>query len=77
MNKSDYVDAHKLLSDTRYYEKLANDPTDEITKEVTHAIVELYEHRHIDKDTHDFLTPADPKPGRFYILPKIHKPDIP
>ena len=47
MNKSDYVDnAHKLLSDTRYYEKLTNDPTDDITKEVTHAIAELYEHRH-------------------------------
>ena len=27
----------------------------------------------IDKETHNYLTPQDPKAGRFYILPKNHK----
>ena len=33
--------------------------------------------KNIDGVTHDFLIPEDPKPGRFYILPKIHKPGTP
>ncbi|KAL9972658.1 hypothetical protein ACROYT_G019009 [Oculina patagonica] len=31
----------------------------------------------INKETHRYLTPQDPKAGRFYILPKIHKPRNP
>ena len=27
----------------------------------------------IDDDTKRFLIQSDPKPGRFYILPKVHK----
>ena len=28
---------------------------------------------HIDDKTMEYLTPEDPKPCRFYLLPKIHK----
>ena len=31
----------------------------------------------IDKQTHRYLTPENPKAGRFYVLPKIHKPGNP
>ena len=32
---------------------------------------------HIDDKTMEYLTPEDPKPGRFYLLPKIHKENNP
>ena len=32
---------------------------------------------HIDDKTIEYLTPEDPKPGRFYLLPKIHKQNNP
>jgi hypothetical protein len=32
---------------------------------------------HIDDKTIEYLTPEDPKPGRFYLLPKIHKENNP
>ena len=28
---------------------------------------------HVDDKTMEYLTPEDPKPCRFYLLPKIHK----
>ena len=31
----------------------------------------------MDKQTHRYLTQENPKAGRFYILPKIHKPGNP
>jgi hypothetical protein len=32
---------------------------------------------HIDDKTMEYLTPEDPKPGRFCLLPKIHKENNP
>ena len=32
---------------------------------------------HIDDETKSYLKPHQPTPGRFYILPKIHKTDNP
>ena len=32
---------------------------------------------HIDVKTMEYLTPEDPKPYRFYLLPKIHKENNP
>ena len=32
---------------------------------------------HIDDKTMEYLTPEDPKPGRFYLLPNIHKENNP
>jgi hypothetical protein len=32
---------------------------------------------HLDDKTMKYLTPEDPKPGRFYLLPKIHKENNP
>jgi hypothetical protein len=32
---------------------------------------------HLDNKTMEYLTPEDPKPGRFYLLPKIHKENNP
>ncbi len=78
INKSDYItEANKLLHNTAHYRKLSSDPTQEITDSVTQAIDSMHKNNHIDEDTRDFLTPEDPKPGRFYIIPKIHKPNIP
>jgi hypothetical protein len=32
---------------------------------------------HIDDNTMEYLTPEEPKPGHFYLLPKIHKENNP
>ena len=37
----------------------------------------MHGHGHIDDKTMEYLTPEDPKPGRFYLLPKIHKENNP
>jgi hypothetical protein len=37
----------------------------------------MHARSHIDDKTMEYLTPEDPKPGRFYLLPKIHKENNP
>jgi hypothetical protein len=41
------------------------------------ALAAMHARGHLDKKTMDYLTPEDPKPGRFYLLPKIHKENNP
>ncbi|XP_072025089.1 uncharacterized protein [Amphiura filiformis] len=78
MNKSDYIDkAMEHLSDANFYNKLDHDPTSEITEKVTDTIHSLSENGCIDDDTYEYLIPEHPTAGRFYTLPKIHKPGNP
>ena len=53
------------------------DPTEDINKRVRFYLKILLANNVIDKQTHRYLTPENPNAGRFYILPKIHKPGNP
>ncbi|XP_071155741.1 uncharacterized protein [Mytilus edulis] len=78
MDKCDYIqEAERQLSDERFYKKLDTDPTPQFNKEITTNLKNMCEQGHIDEDTFKYLKPEKSKPGRFYLLPKIHKVNNP
>jgi hypothetical protein len=77
MDKTTYIqEVERQLSDCRFYEKLDSDPTLDSTQKITRTLEAMHTRGHIDNTTMEYLTPEDPKPGRFYLLPKIHKKTI-
>jgi hypothetical protein len=66
-------EAERKLSDCRFYEKLDSDPTLDFTQKNMRALEAMHARGHLDNKTIEYLTPEDPKPGRFYLLPKIHR----
>jgi hypothetical protein len=74
---TDLQEAERQLSDCRFYEKSESDPTLDFTQKITRALEAMHARGHIDDKTMEYLTPEDPKPGRFYLLPKIHKENTP
>ena len=61
------------LNDTKFYRQLDIDQTSDIQTRIQFYIKRLHKDNIIDDKTKRFLIQTDPKPGRFYILPKIHK----
>ena len=66
-------EAYRLLGNPDHYKRLHSDPTSEIAKKVEAAIQKMVRNGSIDSETGPNLLQVDPKPGRFYFLPKIHK----
>jgi hypothetical protein len=74
MDKTTYLqEAERQLSDCGFYKKFDSDPTLDFTQKIKRALEAMHVRGHIDDKTMEYLTPEDPKPGRFYLLPKIHK----
>ena len=65
------------LNNMLFYEKLQDDPTERFSEEITTVLAGMTEREILDRDTFDFLRPRNVRTSRFYILPKIHKKDIP
>ena len=73
-DKDNYVqECMRQLNSTSHYEKLDHDPTSEFSKNVCKGLDKALEVGLIDGELKDALKPKNPKPGRFYTLPKIHK----
>ena len=78
MNRQNYLDeCYRQLNDPSFYKRVNEDPTNDINKRVRFYLKRLLANNIIDKPNHRYLTPENPKAGRFYILPKIHKPGNP
>lgn len=78
MDKSAYIrEAERQLNDDRFYMKLEEDPTEKFSDEITKELTKMNTLGYIDDKTLEYLTPDNPKAGRFYLLPKIHKPNNP
>ena len=78
LDVNDYISkANKLLDDNNSYEKLKEDPTMKHADTVNKSIESFMKQNLLDKSTAQKLTVEDPRTSHFYILPKIHKPDIP
>ncbi|XP_071150518.1 uncharacterized protein [Mytilus edulis] len=78
MDKTAYIqEAERQLSDARFYQKLDSDPTTSFSRDITNSLVEMHADGFIDDKTLEYLKPENPKPGRFYLLPKIHKANNP
>uniref|UniRef100_A0A452HSB8 Reverse transcriptase domain-containing protein n=1 Tax=Gopherus agassizii TaxID=38772 RepID=A0A452HSB8_9SAUR len=73
MNRSDYQkEAARQLSNTKFYRPLPSDPTEEYTKKLQHLLRTLP-----TLTPEEINIPLEPRPGLFYLLPKIHKPGNP
>jgi hypothetical protein len=74
MDKATYLQvAERQLFDGRIYEKLDSDPTLDFKQNIKRSLEAMDVRGNIDDKTIGHLTPEDPKPGRFYLLPKIHQ----
>jgi len=72
-NEDYLVEAYRQLNDTSSYQKLPGDLTTTHSQELKRIVMELFNKGVIDKHTKNFLIPRQPRPARFYMLPKIHK----
>ena len=78
MNTCDYVyEAYKQLNDYNFYEELSSDQTELFHLEVIQVLVSMKQREEIDQKCFSFLAAGPTKPGRFYLLPKIHKGKLP
>ena len=73
-NTTDYInEAHRQLSDNRFYQPLSEDPTDAHNQLVSEFIDSLVDRGAITQKVADFLVFAKPRTASIYFLPKIHK----
>ena len=74
-----YLDeCYRQLNNPTFYEQQDTDLTDTIQKRVTEYVKRMLNDELIDKKKNkQYLLHKDPKHGRFYILPKIHKVNNP
>nr|XP_022316718.1 uncharacterized protein LOC111120285 [Crassostrea virginica] len=78
LDKDKYIaEAHRQLSDERFYMKLDSDPTEEFSATITKTLDEMYKKNEIGDNVYETLNPIDCRPGQFYLLPKIHKEGMP
>ena len=63
----------RQLNDTKFYKLLDNDITTDIQNRILKYTERMNRDNIINEETKRFLIQTDPKPGRFYILPKVHK----
>ena len=79
MDREVYIhEAMGQLTDSEVYMLLDGDPTRDMVKKINAKIRESWKKGNIDDKTKDYLMVSeDVKPGRFYLLPKIHKQGCP
>lgn len=75
MDKDNYLtEAYKQLNDKNYYKKLKNPIFQKNKSDIEKVLTDMYNDGHISRKQLDYLSgPDNPRPRRFYILPKIHK----
>ena len=74
----DYInEANRQLADKKFYKKLPENPTSEYAALVDNAIDGLRIQGKLDEKLAESLKTNNPKTPRFYLLPKIHKPNNP
>ena len=81
MDKQDYIDKiEKHLKDEISYEKVKDNKY--VLKDLETNIISFLEtilyHHHINENTYKYLIPPEkPRTNLFYILPKVHKQEVP
>lgn len=76
MEKENYInEAERQLFDGIHYEQIPEPNCSNTAKEITKIVENMKARSVIDDNTYKFLkyTENDPKPGRLYLLPKVHK----
>ena len=74
MNTTDYLrEGYRKLSDRNFYVKIREDPTEQISEKICKVLTGMKNLKLITEKNFEYLNIKDPKAGRFYLLPKIHK----
>ncbi|MEO0686886.1 MAG: hypothetical protein AAFY76_18035 [Cyanobacteria bacterium J06649_11] len=72
--KEDYLrEVESQLGNGQVYQKCNRDPLPALQTLVSRALNSVLRKKEIDQKTLDYLMVNDPRLGRFYLLPKIHK----
>lgn len=76
MNKADYLfEGHRQLSNRNHYEKLETFRQPNTASKIMEIVTKMRDKAVIsEKQFHYLKPPEQPRPRRFYTLPKIHKP---
>ena len=78
MQTTDYLrEGYRQLSDRNFYTKLTEDPTLSIFNKICAVLTEMKNLKLITEKNFEYLQIKNPKAGRFYLLPKIHKKQVP
>ena len=83
LDEEDYIKkVLKHLNDKKSYEKVnekeGNSLLKDLNTNITSFLETIFNHYHINKSTYKYLMPPkNPRTNLFYILPKLHKPEIP
>lgn len=77
MNTKDYIFEAKRQLYSDAYEPSNKDYIQHAALEVKKVLYNLLATGSINKRRHSYLSPTIPKPGKFYLLPKIHKLKLP
>ena len=73
-NRKDYLkEAENQLIDKNIYKKLTGNVEGLLEKIINTVLKQVRDRRDISNNTLDYLLVNNPKLGRFYLLPKIHK----
>ena len=78
MDTDSYIkEANRQLFDKASYKQLTQDPTLQHNRMVNETIERFKNEKLLPKKTVDGLKVSSPKAPKFYISPKIHKPNNP
>ncbi|KAJ1194305.1 hypothetical protein NDU88_003594 [Pleurodeles waltl] len=78
MKVCDYIEnGMRQLMDTNPYKPLETDTIEDLNKKIKNMVEKYRSLNLIDETTADVLVHPKPRPGRFYMLPKIHKMNNP
>ena len=79
LNRSDYIaEAERQLHNPRDYQILQRDPTPDSATFISDFLHKMHQRKEINDHTLDYLLPLNPpRTPEFYLLPKIHKVNIP
>ena len=78
MDRDRYIaEAQRQLSDTSSYLKLPSDPSDKYARELTKLVNRVHKNGTITDEMKAHATLEENRPGRLYLLPKVHKPGTP
>ena len=64
MDRDKYLtEAHRQLSDERFYKKLQSDPTEEFSTKITETLQKIYDKGEIGDNVFETLCPNNCRPG--------------
>ena len=71
------AEANSQLNNSEFYQELSTDLFNDYQQIMISSLNEMLSENMINKETAEILKPKNVKPARFYLLPKIHKKNIP